>query len=344
MSVFDDTTIAAIQSYYPDRKDAAGFLKVFKYWWTISNSKERYNSHNKLGHAITNGDKKIHFIRSLADWLEAWQQEKIPNCENFQLSKQTSSALIRTIRCHAALAEDLLTEDNYSYVLTARLQSDPLERRYGQYRQMSGGKFLVSLREIETSEKILKLKSLMKENCAWSDSLDKNQNVEETLMFIDSKISDLNTESLMLEQDSREVAVFLSGYIAKKLMNRMKSCCADLLIGTNEDEKYLQSLSRGGLLTPSQALSDYVSFNFALLDEVFPFISQNSLPARLAVEYFLEKLSPSLHIACDKHLEYALTRTNRICANIFLNNERKRKSAAVSDDRVKQFKKLKRSI
>ena len=67
---------------------------------------------------------------------------KIKNAEKFTLSAQTSFALRRTIRCHAALIEDLLAE-GFDFVLTVRFQSDALERRYGQYRQMSGGRFLV---------------------------------------------------------------------------------------------------------------------------------------------------------------------------------------------------------
>jgi len=43
----------------------------------------------------------------------------------------------------------------YDFVMVGRLQSDPLERRFSQYRQMSGGRFLVSLREVISSEKFL---------------------------------------------------------------------------------------------------------------------------------------------------------------------------------------------
>ena len=52
------------------------------------------------------------------------------------------------------LIEDLLSE-GYEYVLTSRFQSDPLERRFSQYHQMSGGRFLVGLREVNSSEKNL---------------------------------------------------------------------------------------------------------------------------------------------------------------------------------------------
>ena len=79
------------------------------------------------------------------------------------LSKQTANAMIKTLKSSADLCDDLLNE-GYTYILTSRFQSDPLERRFSKYRQMSGGCFLVALREVETSEKILQIKSLMKED------------------------------------------------------------------------------------------------------------------------------------------------------------------------------------
>ena len=79
----------------------------------------------------------------------------------FTATKQTSSALIRTLLCHAALIEELVDE-GWRYVLTSRLQSDPLERRFEHYKQMSGERFLVDLRNFTHSEKIMKLKFLLK--------------------------------------------------------------------------------------------------------------------------------------------------------------------------------------
>ena len=48
-------------------------------------------------------------------------------------------------------------------MITARLQSDPVER-FSQYRQMSGGRFLNYLREVLNSKRILRCRSLNKEN------------------------------------------------------------------------------------------------------------------------------------------------------------------------------------
>ena len=94
LAIFDETTSAAIESYFPDRTDASGFLGLVHSWWIISNSKRKFNTRNKLGNAATKGDSKTSFFRAFADWLTMWQTEKLPNCEKFQLSQQTNSALI----------------------------------------------------------------------------------------------------------------------------------------------------------------------------------------------------------------------------------------------------------
>ena len=127
-------------------------------WWTISNAKVKSNSRYSLGNAAVAGDGKSDFLRELADWIHKWDKLKIPQCEKFTRTAQTSNALQRTLRCHASLIDDLHSE-GYDFVLTARFQSDPLEKRYGQYRRMSGGRFLVSAKDIMNSEKIVNIKS-----------------------------------------------------------------------------------------------------------------------------------------------------------------------------------------
>ena len=44
------------------------------------------------------------------------------------------------------------------------LQSDPLERRFGHYRQISGGRCLVDLKDINYFETIAALRSILKED------------------------------------------------------------------------------------------------------------------------------------------------------------------------------------
>ena len=151
-----------LKSIFPEKKDAAEFLHLINEWWTISNAKVKSNSRYSLGNAAVADDGKSHFVRELADWIHKWGELKIPRCEKFTPTAQTSNALQRTLRCHASLIDDLHSE-GYDFVLTARFQSDPLEARYGQYKLMSGGRFLVSAKDLMNSEKKFKIKSLERE-------------------------------------------------------------------------------------------------------------------------------------------------------------------------------------
>ena len=59
-----------------------------------------------------------------AEWIESWS-----TCAPFTLTSQTSHALITTLRGISNMVDDLLSE-NYDYVMTERLQSDPIERHF----------------------------------------------------------------------------------------------------------------------------------------------------------------------------------------------------------------------
>ena len=82
--------------------------------------------------------------------METWCNERVPSFQQFTFSLSTAKALIRTL---SAKMVGILLDDGYDFILTARFQSDPLERRFGQYRQMSGGPFLVGLKDTICSEK-----------------------------------------------------------------------------------------------------------------------------------------------------------------------------------------------
>ena len=81
---------------------------------------------------------------------------------DFCLYKHIFIALITALRSQAALIKDLLNK-NYRNVLPARFQSDQLEKRFSRCRQMSGGNFLVCLKEVQDTEKTLICRSLLKE-------------------------------------------------------------------------------------------------------------------------------------------------------------------------------------
>ena len=151
LAILDETTIGAILGYFPERNDAAQFLLLFYMLFVTLNSKQKFNTSNQLGNGAVNGDNKLKFYREIANWIEIWS-----TCKYFTLTKQTSHALITTLRATASLIDNL-TEEICALVLTSRLQTDPSEIRFSKYRQMSGDRFLVSLLEV-CSKKSVKVK------------------------------------------------------------------------------------------------------------------------------------------------------------------------------------------
>ena len=78
LAIFDETTIAAVKSYFPEKASAAAFLTLFSKWWVLSNSKARYSTANYLGNAAVIGDNKPSFLRTMADWIQNWQEKNFP--------------------------------------------------------------------------------------------------------------------------------------------------------------------------------------------------------------------------------------------------------------------------
>ena len=110
LPIFDETTIAAVKSHFLEKASSAAFLTLFSKWWVWPNSKARYSTANYLGNAAVIGDNKQSFLRTMGDWIQNWQENKIPNCEKFTQTSQTASEFVRTLKCHASLIEDLLAE------------------------------------------------------------------------------------------------------------------------------------------------------------------------------------------------------------------------------------------
>ena len=140
---------------------------------------------------------------------------------------------------------------------------------------MSGGRFLVGLREVNTSERILAIKSLLKESISfWEEDVYPDSNLDLSLMQLNKDLQDVSVEleNTSLEQNSIEVAAVVSGYIAKKMIKKTKCSDCRVLLTFNsrrgpipETYDYLLKLSRGGLTLPASDLTDHVCKSFAML-------------------------------------------------------------------------------
>ena len=223
LAIFDEKTVAAVKSYLPERPDMSGFMTLIHYWWMIVNSGSRFNP-NWLSNAIVENDGKAEFLLCLSNWVERWSDSPA-----FCLSKQTVAAFVMTLRAQVYLIRDLLTED-YDFVILRKLNSDPLEKRFSKYRQMSGGRFLVGLREVINSEKILSCRSLLLEEVNyWKEDLAIEEN-DPLVEFLESIKCIEYPSDTTLNEKSLEVAIYVAGYVSKKLSSKEKySCCKSYL-------------------------------------------------------------------------------------------------------------------
>ena len=71
VAIFHETTIAAYESYFPDRADMSNFFRLIPCWWTIANSRKKLTP-NYLNNAVILNDGKIDFYKRSSDWIESW--------------------------------------------------------------------------------------------------------------------------------------------------------------------------------------------------------------------------------------------------------------------------------
>ena len=227
-----------------------------------------------------------------------------------------------TLKCIATLIEDL-PQECYAYVLKARFQTEPLERQFSKYRQMSGGRFLVGLREATNNKQILALKPPLKESISFlQENIRPDSSKDLALLHLSQNLEYISSEieSCCLCQNSTEVGAVASGYIAIKMIKR--TSCFDYrshLIYNSKNQsasecfEYLSTLSQGGLTQPATDLAHYVSKSFAMLDLCEYIIRQSDLHERVAAENVMKFNDLPQSFLCDNHLENIKFINRTIC-------------------------------
>ena len=88
------------------------------------------------------------FIVQSHEILSQWKV-----CGNAGLTKETSLACLQSIGCMIELVKYMHTTHNFAYVLPGKYMSDPIEGRLGWYRQVNGGNFFMSIKQLLLAEK-----------------------------------------------------------------------------------------------------------------------------------------------------------------------------------------------
>ena len=145
-----------------------------------------------------------------------------------------------------------------------------------------------------------------------------------------------------LDPDSAEVATTIAGYIAKKLTKRFKcNDCSFMLSSCNteiENNRYLATLSRGGLTVPSQVLADYTCGCFAALDYCDERLKTEKEEARKSSEYILMHCTRILNSPVNHTKNRDLNLLPESLSMCFFNNKRKLANANLKRDEITSFK------
>ena len=129
---------------------------------------------------------------------------------------------------------------------------------------------MIGLRELECSERIITITSLIKESINfWKEDVrpDDDQHAE-----LDKISDDIN--SCMLDADAIQVSAVVAGYAARKVVVQRNKCsdCKELAVSDDDiaemenENNYLRKLSRGGLIVPTTDLRHHIAKSFAILD------------------------------------------------------------------------------
>jgi len=151
-----------------------------------------------------------------------------------------------------------------------------------------------------------------------------------------------------LTDESAEVAAYVAGYVCKQIKTKLNcdDCSKQLLATDAPKEKlvYLDLLSCGGLLTPSNNTIQHVCSSFAILDFVEGTILQkfSHLPLKATAQYVLNNYGPNVSFSCKAHIDHVSKLASRIFVNLYFNNKQKLANDAVRKEQLLNFKKRQR--
>ena len=192
-------------------------------------------------------DKRLEWMSEFALWIKRGKEYNDKYGEGF-LTKDTYLSLSHTVTTLVHLIHYLLKDCDMSYVLLGKFQTDNLESRFGNNRQLAGSNYLVSMKEVLQSEKKLKVESLLNLFSSTKGTI----TIRDYLINFSDEKNKINDLSPLL---------LVSGYVAHKSISHISCEDCKLLFGdkdkplnleiTAKHLQYFNCLNRGGLTYPS---------------------------------------------------------------------------------------------
>ena len=242
LKVFNGSTAAGLSSFNHEYKtggvnQTVEFLNLINTIWDIFNvnwvGKDiRFNNPNLA--PLRSSDQRLSFLEKVVKWLDTWRA--IPT-SNGKLSLQTFTSFKHTCIALPLLVRRLTVECGFEYLLTSRIQNDPLEHHFGLYRQMSGSNYSMSYSQVLESERRLKLSNILKffyikqqtDTVSLKDlrtfSEDNGNNDMQLKIDFEYFTNEIaKTHSPIFDQSQIECLNYIAGYAVFSYLKRFQHC------------------------------------------------------------------------------------------------------------------------
>ncbi|GBN26671.1 hypothetical protein AVEN_67963-1 [Araneus ventricosus] len=368
LNIFHESNSAPLAHEAGDKgKDTMGtkeFIDQFLKWWNIvnvKNSEKGKRLKNPFCDPIRSKDQmSMVFLNKFYDWLVSWNNKSalpldkrkelgLPG-KGDKLIKETQFALQFTTKSLIDIVNHIFKEHTPEYTLLGKFQTDSLEARFGQYRQMSGGNYNVSCLQIFESEKKLKIVDWINFHSEKKGEF----HIKSLEIFVatsvefevDEELYEVfdTTTDVEISPEETPAFIYISGYVARKVSQKLNcDFCTSKFITTKGLEyeidtacKYVSLLDRGGLKWPTKytleiLVESYQIFNKLIRKEFEEKFLKANNHKQLLEHLVFEKMEllnsvPEVSCECKNNFVLIVKQCISISANIFLNNYTKIKN------------------
>ena len=307
LKIFHESTAAGLSSFYNENttnenRHIVKFILLINKIWNIFNvnwvGKDiRFNNPNFA--PLRLNDPRLSFLDHVVKWLDCW---KLLPTSRGKLTPQTFTSFRHTCIALPLLVQRLTLECGFEYLLTSRIQNDPLEHHFGLYRQMSGSNYNISYCQILESERRLQLSNLLnffninqqsdkislKEYLkSFTQEDDAEMHPEFDCEYVTSEI--LNIANPLFDNSQIECLNYVAGYAIFSYLKNSKECrdCKDFLTSPKDIQvindtgfSMIEFLDRGSLKYPSEIIYQ----SLIIMYEIFLKIDNHSHLSKLFYE------------------------------------------------------------
>ncbi|XP_044766292.1 uncharacterized protein LOC123322410 [Coccinella septempunctata] len=240
-NLFHDSTIAALKDF--GFNDTADFLQLIRNWWDVVNNTSvikgviRRNEFSKPISGID--DYRVQYLEKFVSWINKWHDLD----SNGHLTNDTHKAFFQCTSTLLDIVKYSFAVYNIEYFLPGKFTTEKLEKRFGNYRLLSGCNYNVSLDEVLNAEKKIRVKRIFKSTGSTFslDDIKKKfffENNDSSTFTFDEDTSNIDEFTDVLNSDylidcavDESAKIYIAGYGSHSAFKKLNcSICLSLIV------------------------------------------------------------------------------------------------------------------